>query len=189
MHRKTANVTIEKGKVAFLSDTHILLDLNQDRRIINDIHMIVNDPAYKAVFLIGDIFECWKYGNFKWNERETFEKYQQAIEKYPDLLDILKNPKVYFLHGNHDFCLTENDVEFDVYTRITLNKDILITHGNDADNYNNAALAKGRARWLVIFDWLTDRFYELLGVDKIRTDNALSAVVFAASKRDEIYYN
>jgi UDP-2,3-diacylglucosamine pyrophosphatase LpxH len=188
MYRKSAFVNIERGKVAFVSDCHFLLDELEDLRMLRDLKKIIDNPEFTAVFLIGDIFECWKYGSFKWNATHTFENYQIAVKKYPELLAMICNPKVYFLHGNHDYCLTENEVEFDVYTRIILNKRILITHGNDADNYNNEFLAKGRSRWLVIFDWLTDRFYKMLGVNKIKTDAILSDVVFAASDRDEIYY-
>lgn len=185
---ETKTITINEGLVAFISDTHILLDTDRDAKIIKNIKNFVDNANYSAVFLVGDIFECWKFGNFSWNMSGTVDKFYEATKMYPDLLKILMNPKVYFLHGNHDYCMRNAKVDFDVYTNIKLNGNILITHGNNADNYNNEALAKGRSRFLVIFDWLTERLYHLLGVNKIKTDNILSDVVFAASNRDDLYY-
>lgn len=187
-YKNSKSVTIKEGLIAFISDTHILLDVDRDPKIIKNIKSFVDDPAYSAVFLVGDIFECWKFGNFAWNMKGTLDKFYEALRLYPDLLMVLTHPKVHFLHGNHDYCMKEGDLGFDVFTNIILNGDILVTHGNDADNYNNEFLAQGRSRFLVIFDWLTERLYRLLGVDKIKTDNLLSDVVFAASNRDELYY-
>jgi len=188
MHIQEHKLQIDHGRVAFISDTHILLDSCHDQDKVSKISKIVNDPSYSAVFLVGDIFECWKYGAFRWNAGDTFSKFQNALEMYPEIKNILSNKKVYFFHGNHDYCLVQHPVEFNVYTQIVLNEKILITHGNDADNYNNAVLALPRSRWLVIFDWLTDRVYTLLRLDKIKTDGVLSNLVFTATDRDDIYY-
>lgn len=173
------------SNVVVLSDLHIGIDSNHERVSLICDH-IKELAKTNIVILNGDIFELWKYGSFGWNTKGEFSKLLELLQLYPAVLDILHMPTVYYIHGNHDFAVLSKDTTFKVYRSIVIG-DTIIIHGNDADTYSNAYLAKREGLFLLsLFDYLTNQLYKLLNWG-LKQDKAIGDIIFAATARDAVY--
>ena len=79
----------------FISDLH----LNQDRPDITKAFLnFLENTAYKAekLYILGDLFEAWIGDD---DQNEFISEIQNA------LIQINKNTKVFFMHGNRDFLI------------------------------------------------------------------------------------
>ncbi|MBM4327071.1 MAG: hypothetical protein FJ118_07890 [Deltaproteobacteria bacterium] len=105
-------------KTVVLSDVHIsngakyswFLQSNA-RDFVNMLERVLDDSSVKELVLLGDLFDLWLYpvNVVPWTV-------SQILQANPDVTNALRQcvqkiPKVYYIPGNHDMGVAENDLQ------------------------------------------------------------------------------
>ena len=125
----TSEIRLKAKKVCFLTDVHLLEPNSPKTKIFCSYLERIFDENFEALILMGDIFDFFFAAtNF----------HHQKYAQNGDLLRRIANNccQVFFIQGNHEFCLTKLRWDFvKVVTNETLvwetgSKTIVIAHGD-----------------------------------------------------------
>ncbi len=177
----------------------VVSDIHLGQRSI-ELEIVVINTLLKltrqySLIINGDLFELWKYGRFGWDKNAHFEKFEQIWETHKSLLTelLLNTPDVFYIHGNHDFLLSQNETPFKVHRRIILGepdnkcRQIIITHGNDGDGYANSKMMK-RMKYLFAsgVDYAANKLYNFVGFGTYEKDR-VTDIIYVGMGRERKY--